>query len=108
VIVFNPLGEDELRQIVDILLDDVNVTWPSAASGRRRSREAREWLLERADIEPSTGARPLRRTIQRHIQDAVSEILIHQHGGEPVERIEVDVRDGQLAFEVANRETVAP
>jgi ATP-dependent Clp protease ATP-binding subunit ClpC len=108
VIVFNPLSLPDLRSIVDILLDDVNVTLAERGLRVDVSPEAREWLLERADIEPSTGARPLRRTLQRHIQDAVSEILIHQHGGEPVERIEVDVRDGQLAFEVANRETVAP
>ena len=55
----------------------------------------------RPDIEPSTGARPLRRTIQRHIQDAVSEILIHQHGGEPIERIDVDLEDGELKFQSA-------
>jgi len=68
------------------------------------STEAKQWLLERAGIEPATGARPLRRTIQRHIQDAVSEILIHQHG-EAIERIDVELVAGELKFEIRDRET---
>src|SRR5262249_56995838 len=80
VIVFNPLGEEELRKIVDILLSDVNGTLAERALKVEVSREAKEWLLAKAGVDPSTGARPLRRTIQRHIQDAVSEILINQHG----------------------------
>jgi ATP-dependent Clp protease ATP-binding subunit ClpC len=61
------------------------------------STDAKEWLLQKAGVEPSTGARPLRRTIQRYIQDPVSEILIHQHG-ESIGRIEVDLENGALAF----------
>src|SRR5918996_2847842 len=91
VIVFNPLGEAELRRIVDILIEDVNETLAERGLRLEVSPEAREWLLHKADIEPSTGARPLRRTIQRHIQDAVSEILINQHGGDPIDRIYVDL-----------------
>ena len=49
---------------------------------------ARQWLLEQADTDPSTGARPLRRTIQRHLQDSVSDILIQQLD-EPIGLIEV-------------------
>jgi len=59
---------------------------------------AKDWLLDQAGIEPSTGARPLRRTIQRHIQDAVSEILISQHGEAPIEEIEVTLEGEELRF----------
>jgi ATP-dependent Clp protease ATP-binding subunit ClpC len=104
VIVFNPLGEGELRSIVDILLDDVNVTLGERGLTVTVSTEAKEWLLQKAGVEPSTGARPLRRTIQRHIQDPVSEILIHQHG-ESIGRIEVDLENGELAFNHFAQET---
>jgi ATP-dependent Clp protease ATP-binding subunit ClpC len=97
VIVFNPLGEAELRSIVDILLDDVNVTLSERGLRVETSTDAKEWLLQKAGVEPSTGARPLRRTIQRYIQDPVSEILIHQHG-ETIGRIEVDLENGALSF----------
>ena len=70
------------------------------------SQEVREWLLEQAGLDPSTGARPLRRTIQRHIQDAVSEILISRRG-ESIEQIEVALEDGKLHFEVQTREMLA-
>lgn len=55
--------------------------------------------MHKADIEPSTGARPLRRTIQRHLQDAVSEILINRHGGETIDRIFVDLENDVLKFD---------
>jgi ATP-dependent Clp protease ATP-binding subunit ClpC len=69
------------------------------------STEAKEWLLKQAGIEPTTGARPLRRTIQRHVQDAVSEILIAQPG-ESLEAIEVTVEDGELRVRSHDREPV--
>ena len=49
-------------------------------------------------VDPSTGARPLRRTIQRHVQDAVSEVLISRHG-EKTELIHVSIEEGSLAFQ---------
>ena len=52
------------------------------------------------------GARPLRRTIQRHIQDAVSEILISRRG-EPIEVIDVTMDEhGALHFDVQVREAI--
>ncbi|MGB7490517.1 MAG: ATP-dependent Clp protease ATP-binding subunit, partial [Thermoanaerobaculia bacterium] len=80
VLVFNPLGPTELRAIVDILLEDVNLTLEERRLEVEVSDEAKLWLLEKAGIDPSTGARPLRRTIQRYVQDAVSEVLIARHG----------------------------
>jgi len=108
VIVFNPLGEEELRRIVDILIEDVNETLAERGLRLEVSAEAKDWLLHKADIEPSTGARPLRRTIQRHIQDAVSEILIHQHGGEPIDRIYVDLENDALKFHPHVQEIAVP
>ena len=103
VIVFNPLSEAELRAIVDILLADVNETLSQRHLRVEVSLEAREWLLARAGLDPSTGARPLRRTIQRHVQDAVSEILI-QRRDEEVESVEVTIAGGELQFVPRMRE----
>jgi ATP-dependent Clp protease ATP-binding subunit ClpC len=107
VIVFNPLGERDLRAIVDILLKDVNLTLSERGLRLEVSDPAKEWLLAKAGVEPSTGARPLRRTIQRHIQDSVSEILINQHG-ETIERIDVDLEGGELTFQAGAQEIVIP
>ena len=106
VIVFNPLGANELRAIVDILLEDVNSTLAPRHLAVEVDGAARQWLLDKAGVDPSTGARPLRRTIQRHIQDAVSELLIHQHG-EKIEAIEVTVEDGELRLLAQDLECLA-
>jgi len=108
VIVFNPLAERDLRAIVDILVEDVNLTLSERGLRVVISDSAKEWLLARAGIEPSTGARPLRRAIQRHIQDKVSDILINQHGGETIERIDVDLEGGELTFQAGAQEIVIP
>ena len=96
VVVFKPLGSEQLRAIVDILLADVNADLADRRLQIQVTEPAKLWLLDKAGIDPSTGARPLRRTVQRYIQDAVSEYLI-EHRGEEVRRIEVDVVDDQLA-----------
>ena len=93
-IVFNPLGRDELRAIVDLLLSDVNETLAERGLAVDVTPPACEWLLEQAGIDPSTGARPLRRTIQRHVQDAVSDLLI-QRTGARIRRIRVDLAPAQ-------------
>ncbi len=108
VIVFNPLSESDLRSIVDILVEDVNVTLGERGLRVEISGPAKEWLLAKAGVEPSTGARPLRRAIQRHIQDKVSDILINQFGGEAIERIDVDLEGGELTFHADAQEIVIP
>ena len=93
---FNPLGRDELRAIVDLLLSDMGETLAERGLAVDVTPAACEWLLEQAGIDPSTGARPLRRTIQRHVQDAVSDLLI-QRTGARIHRIRVDLAPAQGA-----------
>jgi len=103
VIVFHPLGQKELSEIVDIQLAEVNETLAQRKLTVSVSPAAKEWLLARAGVDPSTGARPLRRTIQRHLQDAISEALIRADG-EEIERFEADVEGDQLTLRVLKRE----
>ena len=60
-----------------------------------------EWLLQQSGDDPNMGARPLRRAIQKHIEDPVSELLI-QSRDERVEAIEV--RGGPEGLRVLARE----
>ncbi|HKK02241.1 MAG TPA: AAA family ATPase, partial [Desulfuromonadales bacterium] len=99
VIVFNPLSSEDLRAIVELQIDDVNETLRERGLRVELDDPAKEWLLERAGVDPSTGARPLRRTIQRYIQDPVSEILLSKYG-EPIELIVVGVKGEELDFQV--------
>jgi ATP-dependent Clp protease ATP-binding subunit ClpC len=103
VIVFHPLGQAELDRIVDILLGEVNETLAQRRLSVELTPAAKRWLLDRAGVDPSTGARPLRRTIQRHVQDALSELLIRSAEGE-AESYEVDLEGEQLVFRARRRE----
>jgi ATP-dependent Clp protease ATP-binding subunit ClpC len=103
VIVFHPLGSAELAKIVDILLEEINETLAQRHLQVALTEAAKSWLLERAGVDPSTGARPLRRTMQRHIQDAISELLIRSDGDE-IEGFEADVDETGLTFRVRLRE----
>jgi ATP-dependent Clp protease ATP-binding subunit ClpA len=105
VIVFRPLGAEELERIVDIQLDEVRETLAQRHLTLELTEAAKRWLLERAGLDPSTGARPLRRTIQRHVQDAISDLLIRIEG-ESVEGFEGDVSGDRIVFEVRRRELV--
>jgi ATP-dependent Clp protease ATP-binding subunit ClpC len=102
VIVFNPLGSSELRLITDILLEDFNATLAEKHLRVEVDGAAREWLLKHAGVDPSTGARPLRRTIQRYLQDAISDILILRRDDE-LGSIEVVVDGEVLAFHPRSR-----
>ncbi len=105
LIVFNPLGQEELIAIVDILIDEVNLTLAERGLTVKLAQPAKSWLLERAGLDPSTGARPVRRMIQRHIQDAISELLIAQPD-EALGLVEVSVENDELKFDTRVRESI--
>jgi ATP-dependent Clp protease ATP-binding subunit ClpC len=99
VIVFRSLGEPELLHIVDLLLEDINLTLFERGLEVVIDEEVKAWLLKEAGVDPSVGARPLRRTIQRHIQDTVSELLISWIGPPP-SRIRVRLVAGLITLDV--------
>jgi len=105
VIVFHPLGAGELEKIVEIQLEEVNETLAQRKLRVELTAEAKRWLLDRAELDPSTGARPLRRTIQRYVQDAISDLLIRSGEGE-IEAFVGEVVDDELAFHARPRELV--
>jgi len=94
VIVFNPLGREDLRGICRLLLDDVAGTLRHRGLELVADEKAVDWLLSMSGQDAHSGARPLRRTIQRHVEDAVSELLIGAR--EQLECLEVTVIDNEL------------
>jgi ATP-dependent Clp protease ATP-binding subunit ClpC len=104
IIVFNPLGVPELRAIGRLLLDDVGDTLKHRGLRLVVNEAAVDWLLKASGQDIHSGARPLRRTIQRHVEDAVSELLIGSR--EPVECVEVTVSGDELKVQVRAPEPV--
>ncbi len=106
VIVFHPLSHDELRRVCRILIDDVNETLRYKKVTVTVDDEAVEWLLSRAGEDPHMGARPLRRTIQKYVEDRISESLIVDRE-EKIEGFTVTVTDGELDVSAREKEIVA-
>ncbi len=97
IIVFDALTESELAQIARIMIRQLNQGLADREIVLQVTDEVCEWLVATTCHDRSFGARPLRRAIQRHIEDALSEALI---GGELADggKIEVFLADGKLDF----------
>jgi ATP-dependent Clp protease ATP-binding subunit ClpC len=76
VIIFDSLTEEDLRQIVDLLLSQVNENLKSKRITIELTEDARKWIIDVTCSDRSYGARPLRRAIQKYIEDPVSELII--------------------------------
>jgi ATP-dependent Clp protease ATP-binding subunit ClpC len=83
VIIFNPLTENELRAICQLLIDDVNHALVHKNVQIAVDDAVVRWLLSKAGEESNSGARPLRRAIQRHIEDELSEFMIRHKDAVP-------------------------
>jgi len=76
VIIFNPLGDEDLLRIIDLLVGQLNDTLIHRQVQIVVSPEARQWILEKTCADRSYGARPLRRALQKYVEDPLSEALI--------------------------------
>ena len=97
VIVFHSLSEEHIRGIVQLMLDRVNRQLEERAIRVSLSAEAVDFLIEKG-FDATYGARQLRRTIQKHIEDPLAESIIAgrvQDGAQ----IEVRVEGEGLIFE---------
>jgi ATP-dependent Clp protease ATP-binding subunit ClpC len=74
-VVFRTLRREEIREIVDIMLKHVNVRLADKTLTLELTDAAKEFLIEKG-FSPSFGARPLRRAIQKHVEDALAEELL--------------------------------
>lgn len=74
-IVFTELSRDQLRQIVDIMLREVSRDMGDKKMTLTVTDAAREFLMEKG-YDPRYGARPLRRTIQKYIEDELTEMYL--------------------------------
>ena len=96
IIVFHPLSRADILRIVDLQLDRLAHTLAERKLGLEVSREAREFLAAQG-YDPVYGARPLKRVIQRLLQNPIAIELLegHYHEGDVVQ---VGVGDGGLRF----------
>jgi len=99
VIVFHSLTQEDVKQIVDLLMKRVTEQLKAKDLEIELTDAAKSVLAEKG-FDPSLGARPLRRTIQRLVEDPLSEKLLWKEF-RAGQTIIVDARDGEIVFEGA-------
>ncbi|MGW3731016.1 AAA family ATPase, partial [Streptomyces sp. NPDC000851] len=96
IVVFRQLTHEQLERITNLLLDKTRRLLRAQGVSVDFTDAAVDWLSERG-YQPEYGARPLRRTIQREVDNQLSRMLLDgrvSQGG----RVTVDMEDGRLAF----------
>ena len=97
IILFNSLADDDLLHIIDLLVGQINDTLIHRQVQIVLTPEARQWVLEKTCADRSYGARPLRRALQKYVEDPLSEALIQGDLQRPA-TLEVYVSTDGLAF----------
>lgn len=98
IVVFDSLNHDELIQIVDLMLKDTQNVLNDRNIKMYVSDEAKSFLLEKG-TDLKYGARPLRRAVQRYIEDELSDMILKSellYG----QIIFIDTKDNNLTFKV--------
>jgi ATP-dependent Clp protease ATP-binding subunit ClpC len=76
IIVFNALSEDDLVQVVELLVQQLNQHLAHRDVSVTCTMEAKKWIVDKTCLDRNYGARPLRRALQKYIEDPLSELLI--------------------------------
>jgi ATP-dependent Clp protease ATP-binding subunit ClpC len=103
IIIFDQLLDDELLEVVGLQVEQINKTLSSRGLEVRLSDEAKRWIVTKTCADRSYGARPLRRALQKHVEDPLSEALIQGHLGEAT-LIEVFLDGNELNYRSAGVE----
>lgn len=94
VIEFSHLTKDNLKNIVELMLDDVNKTLARKGIDLTVSDEAKDYLIEEG-YDEAMGARPLRRVIEQQIRDKVTDFYLDNLDAK---HLEAEMNDGELVI----------
>ncbi|HYK89738.1 MAG TPA: ATP-dependent Clp protease ATP-binding subunit, partial [Acidobacteriota bacterium] len=104
IILFESLTDEDLEKIVDLLIGQVNEVMKQKKIAIMLHSEVRKWIVERTCHDRSYGARPLRRAIQKFIEDPLSEALI-QNRFKPDASLEIYLLNDSLYYVPAGEPT---
>ncbi|MFZ2529245.1 MAG: ATP-dependent Clp protease ATP-binding subunit, partial [Rhodococcus sp. (in: high G+C Gram-positive bacteria)] len=94
IVLFRKLDGEQLHRITDLLLDDSRERLQARGIGLEIAADAVDWIAERGH-QPEFGARPLRRAIQREVDDRIADLLLDDELAEGG-AVTVAVEDGEL------------
>src|SRR5208283_2580971 len=105
VILFSSLTDADLIRIIDLMVDQINGNLVAKQVKLRLTPEAAKYILEKTCADRSYGARPLRRALQKYIEDPLSEALIQGTLPRPSE-LEVYLADTGIFYRAISAEAV--
>ena len=100
IVVFEPLNEEQLLQIIDLMLFDTQKVLADKNISMKVTIDAKKFLLEKG-TDLKYGARPLRRAIQRYIEDELSDLILKaqlQNG----QTVNISLDNDKLKFNIEN------
>jgi ATP-dependent Clp protease ATP-binding subunit ClpC len=97
-ILFQSLSDSDLIQIVELLIQSLNANLAQKSITISVNDEAKKWILDKTMVDRSYGARPLRRALQRYVEDPLSEALISGHITARPAFLEVYLDNNQLYY----------
>ncbi len=104
IILFHSLSDADLIQILELLVQSLNANLVQKAITISVTDDAKKWILEKTLVDRSYGARPLRRALQRYVEDPLSEALIAGHIAERPAFLEVYLENNQLYYRPVSQE----
>jgi ATP-dependent Clp protease ATP-binding subunit ClpC len=103
IIIFDELLDADLAQIVDLQIAKLNEILEKKMLQIKLSDEAKSWLIDKTCADRSYGARPLKRALQKYIEDEISESLI-QGDIKEESLVEIFLEDNKLIFKAIKLE----
>jgi ATP-dependent Clp protease ATP-binding subunit ClpC len=100
IIIFRQLETDQLRRITEMMLQETRRRLHAQDVTIEITTAAVDWLADKG-FQPEFGARPLRRTIQRELDNRLSKLLLSADLA-PGQQVTVDAADGKLTFTVTS------
>src|SRR4030095_7424913 len=76
IVIFDELTDEDLLQIIDLQVAKLNEIMEKRALQIRLTDEAKQWLIVKTCADRKFGARPLKRALQKYVEDELSEALI--------------------------------
>ncbi len=99
IVIFDPLTQEQIQEIVGLMMAEVEKRLEEQGVRAELTPAARSWLAKEG-FDPTFGARPLRRAVQRYVENALSKHILSGDFKEG-DRIVVDATDEELTFRKA-------
>ena len=106
IVVFRSLGQEEIVQIVDLLVEEVQERLSDRGISIELTQRAKEWIAGKG-FDPAFGARPLRRTVQRYVETPLARKVLAGEIGDGG-RITIDESEEEITFDIASVQAAMP